>query len=459
MEAIFPAPPSIPGSRRVKVLLLSPAYPPQQVVGALRAGNLVQVFLDAGHEVIVLAEQLPGRPEGPDPLGRRLRIVQVPMGAPFAKRLHGLLSRLRPGKGLIRNGAIESPTAASTESGEPSGALRQFALSVLSVPDLDQHMILPLVRAGRQVLTEGVDLIYSTAPPFSGHVAGLLLKELTRTPWVAEFRDPWNHPWSDRLAARHPVTRALDGLLERWVLRRADAVVAVTEAARGLLASRLPEGQDGKVLLARNGIPDGTVTEPVPPIRAAGPFTILYAGSLYMGRDPVRFLEGLARFIAVRRLRPEDVQVRFIGRCSEFDNASVAGLAESLGLTGYLHVEDWVPFEEIGKLTRSADVLLVFAQKQPLQVPNKVYEYLAAGTPILGFVDRDGESARLLRDSGGTELLFDPDAAEVSAALERLYDGRDAHPERRPPPRELRTGVQLGNLVEELTRRFSPRGR
>src|SRR5688572_3196776 len=382
------------------------------------------------------------------------------MGAPFAKRLHGLLSRLRPGTGSNGNGAMESSAdAASRESGEPSGALRQLVLAILSVPDLDQHMILPLVQEGRRVLSEGVDLVYSTAPPFSGHVAGLLLRELTRTPWVAEFRDPWNHPWSDRLAPRHPATRGLDSLLERWVLRRADAVVAVTEAARGLLVSRLPEGQHDKVLLARNGIPDSTVREPSSLKRGAGPFTILYAGSLYLSRDPVRFLEGLARFIAVRQLRPGDLQVRFIGRCSEFENASVAGLAERLGLTGYLHVEDWVPFEEIGKLTRSADVLLLFAQKQPLQVPNKVYEYIAVGTPILGFVDREGESARLLRDTCDAELLFDPDPAEVSAALERLYDARAAHPERRPPPRELRTDVQLGNLVEELTRRFNPRVR
>ena len=444
----------------MKVLLLSPAYPPQQVVGALRAGNLVRAFLDAGHEVTVLAEQRSDGPGEPDPLGSRPRIVPVPMGAPFAKRLHGLLGSLRPAKRSVRNGSMESPRGtASRESGESPGALRQFGRAVLSVPDWDQHMILPLVRAGRQVLTEGVDLIYSTAPPFSGHVAGLLLRELTRTPWVAEFRDPWNHPWSDRLAPRHPATRGLDALLERWVLRRADAVVAVTEAARGLLASRLPPDRQVKVLLARNGIPGATVTDSPPLIRGAGPFTILYAGSLYMGRDPVRFLEGLARFIAVRQLRPGDLQVRFIGRCSEFENASVAGLAERLGLTGYLHVEDWVPFEEIGKLTRSADVLLLFAQKQPLQVPNKVYEYIAAGTPILGFVDREGESARLLHDSGGAELLFDPDPAEVSAALERLYDARDAHPERRPPPRELRTDVQLGNLVEELTRRFNPRVR
>lgn len=447
----------------MKVLLLSPAYPPQPVVGALRAGNLVKAFLDAGHEVTVLAERLPGRAEGPDPAGRKVRTVPVEMGAPFAKRLHGLLFGRRDVEVGVASPQELSPAPGKEKRREVPGTLRQTVRAFLSIPDIDQHMVLPLVRAGQEALKEQMDLVYSTAPPFSAHVAGLLLHELTRTPWVAEFRDPWNHPWADRLASRHPATRGLDALLERWVLRRADALVAVTESARSFLANRLPIDQATKVLLARNGVPPASIADSVPlHSRASGPFTIVYAGSLYLGRNPVRFLEGMARFISRRNLRPADLRVRFIGRCSEFENISIVELADRLGLKGILQVEDWMSHQEITKVSRAADALLIFAQKQPLQVPNKLYEYLATGTPILAFVDRDGESANLLRDAGDAELLFEPEVEDVSNALERFFDRRESGGNstagRRALPEDLRTDVQLGALVAELGRRFGRRG-
>lgn len=158
------------------------------------------------------------------------------------------------------------------------------------------------------------------------------------------------------------------------------------------------------------------------------------------------------------------LQVLFVGRCHQFKGIPVSGLIRHLGLNGFVRLEGLRPHEQVRSLLREADVLLLFAQHQPFQVPNKLYEYLATGTSIMAFVDREGESARLLREVGGAELLFEPEVDDVSAALERLFARKElpdgiSRAERRSPPAELRTDVQLGYLVAELARRFRPRGR
>ena len=83
---------------------------------------------------------------------------------------------------------------------------------------------------------------------------------------------------------------------------------------------------------------------------------------------------------------------------------------------------DWVTHEEAQVLIGNADLLLLFAQNQPLQVPNKLYEYLGTRIPIFGFVDADGESAAILREAGGHVLVTDQNGPEVETLLERAIN-------------------------------------
>jgi hypothetical protein len=69
----------------------------------------------------------------------------------------------------------------------------------------------------------------------------------------------------------------------------------------------------------------------------------------------------------------------------------------------------------------SADLLLLLAQQQPLQIPNKLYDYLGARAPILAYADVDGESAGMLRRLGGHYLVTTADPDEGARALDVAY--------------------------------------
>jgi glycosyltransferase involved in cell wall biosynthesis len=53
----------------------------------------------------------------------------------------------------------------------------------------------------------------------------------------------------------------------------------------------------------------------------------------------------------------------------------------------------------------------------------KVFEYVAAGRPVLAAVPPQGAAANLLRGIGAGEVVDSEDEDGISAALERLADG------------------------------------
>ncbi|MDX2121780.1 MAG: hypothetical protein SF070_12085, partial [Gemmatimonadota bacterium] len=96
------------------------------------------------------------------------------------------------------------------------------------------------------------------------------------------------------------------------------------------------------------------------------------------------------------------------------------------------------------------DVLLLLAQQQPDQVPNKLYEYLGTRAPILAFADDAGETAAMLREAGGHTLVTgsDPDAA--ARGIEEAL-GLTAEPRVQPDDRQLRAWTTEGQMDHLLT--------
>ncbi|HTL06314.1 MAG TPA: hypothetical protein VL241_11240 [Gemmatimonadales bacterium] len=437
----------------MRVVLLAYVFPPHPEVGALRAANLLIAFREAGHQVTLVTEPLPGQvpaiPPGPGPVPR---VMLVPPGLPYATRLGRLLRRRA------------APAAASpaTGGGTPSaprdlpspGPLRRLLLAALGIPDDANYSIGAFARVGREALGAGADLLYSTAPPFSLHLSALRLRRRSAVPWVAEFRDPWTHAASSRPPALHPLTAGLDRGLERQVLRTADAIVMATEAAKRHVAPLVPAERRAGILVARNGIPDWG---PVVPAERGGPFRIVHTGSLYMGRDPGDFFRALAEFVRRSGIGPAELQVELIGDARHYQGSSVVALVQQLGLADFVRFEDWLPHAAVRERLAGADALLLFAQGQPLQVPNKLYEYLAVRRPILAFVDREGESAALLERFPESHLLFGPEPEAVIGLLGRLLQRLPS-----PAPADpavwtaLSTRSELRRLVAELERRFAP---
>jgi hypothetical protein len=378
-------------------------------VGAIRASNAVAALRRRGHEVIVIAAE--HALAGATPNIHRV-VPKANVSTAFRRHRKTRASGARE-HSAVRPGMVPA---------EPMPLWKQVVLSILLLPDESQGYVWPAVRRAVRTLDGGYDVIVTTAPPHSVTVAGLLLKMRSRLPWVAELRDPWTDnpikpPYHTRLRA------AAISFLERICLRQAGAIISVTESTGARLRSRVAD--PSKVVVIRNGVP-AHLSHASPLTTGDEPFRIVHGGTLYGRRDPRPLISALA---AVRRAGgselPERVHLEFVGDCAWYEPL-IREAARALAPGDRLILHGSQSRGLTAEMLASADLLLLLAQDQPLQVPQKLYDYLAARRPILGFVDRLGESAAMLNQTGGHFLAHSTEPSEARSILERALSSARA---------------------------------
>jgi glycosyltransferase involved in cell wall biosynthesis len=285
------------------------------------------------------------------------------------------------------------------------------------VPDEDVTWVpTALAVATRIINRERIDVLLTTSPPTSVHLVGALTKRLTGVRWVADVRDSIvaNH---DRSLERRSV-RAKEQThrsVARLVARRADAVVAVTDQ----IAVEMRAIEPSTLVTV---IPNGADFEDFAGFsyQREKQFRITHTGSFFGQRDPRPFLTALAR------LSPE-VVARFVGdfRRSDLDWVRANGMEDRLELLPY------TPRQRSLELQRGSDALLLLLPdvgERGQDVPSgKLFEYLAAGRPILGAVPPAGTAAQLIREADAGIVVAPDDVNGIQHALETLVNRWRAH--------------------------------
>jgi hypothetical protein len=276
-----------------------------------------------------------------------------------------------------------------------------FVRALLLFPDEQVGWTGEAVRTGLQLLRgEGRWVLLSSSPPETCHLAAVRLKRRTGVPWVADLRDPWSFSHLRPRSALDLVHR----LIERRTLRRADALVTVTQGwGRRLQALHpgvpchvIPNGHDG-----------AAITQSPPSFR------ITYTGKIdLVEQDPTPLIEGIRRWLETDLDAATTAQIRFH---TYGDKASE--LRECLRRSGLEHVAGDT-LDHSASLAAQADssVLVLFAwRSDPDCVPAKLFEYLAARRAILVIGRPESEVARIVLDAGAGAVA--PDAAEVQRVL------------------------------------------
>ncbi len=193
--------------------------------------------------------------------------------------------------------------------------------------------------------------------------------------------------------------------LQRQLLRRADAIVVLSDHVRARL-DELGLSQGKPVL--KTSLPPHTLADAPPAPRAhGGKLRLLCFGRLL----PYKGLDLLAD--ALGRILPRpDLEVRVVGKGPE--SATLMALR---GLPGVSVENRWVPEEEVGALIAWSDAV-VLTHREASQ-SGVAAAALAAGRWIVS--TRVGGLAEQLAGQQ-MALLADVDAASVAACLARLID-------------------------------------
>jgi hypothetical protein len=424
-------------TRRRHVVVVAYHFPPATAVGAQRPALLVDALLAAGVDVDVVRACLPGEPPWTEERlspgdGAVLRVHAIASGRGLRElardvyraarrvlgRLRGVDSVAAPAR--ANRGPTPAPQPEQMYARERFSRGRRWVLSLLRVPDDHQAFIGPALRRILASTVRSHSVIYCSAPPFSALVASRLAASVRRVPLIAELRDPWTDNPALGAHTRSALADAAQSALERLCVGRAARVVTVTESVADNLRRRYARlAKAGRVL----AIPTGITTDAwhdAPPStrgRSDGVARVLYAGTLYLARDPRPVLAAIAHLRGSPQEAGREVHLDLVGHCDEYRGTAVSRWVDELGLAGAVHVHTEEPRSRVLQRLRRADALLLLAQGQPDQIPHKLYEYLGARVPIVALVDAGGATERLLRLIGRHHVVADDDPIAIAGAI------------------------------------------
>ena len=280
--------------------------------------------------------------------------------------------------------------------------------------------------AVRLVRRHAIDVVLTTSPPISVNLVGRAAKRATGVRWVADLRDSFLTP--DR--RRH--VRG-ERRLARLVARHADAIVTATRGIGDEMRALAPRGP---VEVIENAC-DFEDFEGLG-YRPGERFRLTHTGSFVSRREVRTFFEALARTNGT-------TVARFVGGLRAADEP----LIRELDLGDRLEVVPFQPHDRTLALQRDSEALLLLlvdageAGRKILSA--KVFEYLAAGRPILAVVPPDGEAAALVRETGAGVVVAPDDVDGIARAIREL--------ERRWRAGELGAVELSPELRERLSRR------
>lgn len=306
----------------------------------------------------------------------------APLGHAGGTRHIELFSRLPGWDHLILAGDRNYLTGSTVESSPGFSAVHVTSYTA-NGPSRIANWISYAVAASITGLRVGkLDVVYASSPHLLAALAGWALSVIKRAHFVLEVRDLWPRVLLDmgQLRETSITYRALSAL-EGFLYERASRIVVMAEGSRTELIGRgvslekihfIPNGADPEDFLP--SAPRKILRERYDFTR----FTAIYAGA----HGPANGLDLLLD--AAEKVRGGTIDIVLVGGGVAKEALQTAATNRRLANVRFL---DPVPKTEIPDLLSAADLgLHVLADVELFRSavsPNKVFDYMASGTPVL----------------------------------------------------------------------------
>jgi glycosyltransferase involved in cell wall biosynthesis len=263
-----------------------------------------------------------------------------------------------------------------------------------------------------------VAVIYTTSPPHSAHLGGLLLKWITGARWVADFRDDWTGGESQpNPTILHTL---INRLMEKFVLKFADRVVGMCDHLTENLKRKsgyLPPGKNFITIM--NGYDRDDFSD-LEQVTLNDRFTITHCGSISKVSDPGLFLKAIHSLFQQQPQLKKQISIQFFGTDIY---GRLADLLQNLGLTQNISQIRYLPHREALKRIMQSHLLLltIFKKTNEEIITGKIFEYLASGKPIL-LISSDGEVARIIQTLDRGVVVNNHDIAGIQNAILKYFE-------------------------------------
>lgn len=299
--------------------------------------------------------------------------------------------------------------------------LRQI-LSKLSqtflIPDSKILWKKKALHLAEKIISENkIDIIFSTAPPYTDFLIALELKKKFSIPFVLDYRDSWidcpNNYYPTQL---HKNSHSK---LETAVLKNTDMVITINSRIKELLIERYPFLNEEDAEIIPQGFDQQDFHDVKNKVSKNEKMKITYSGSFLNYYTPEYFLRALAALFEENPERRNHIEAVFIGLLNTEHEKMIdrLGLKDSIKLLGYKKHSECISH------LNEADILWMMINKtdrSDLHSTGKLYEYFGARKPILACVP-DGVAKDSLKEYGAAEVCEPDDIDSIKRAIEKFY--------------------------------------
>lgn len=286
-----------------------------------------------------------------------------------------------------------------------------------------------LAFAARSVtiaLMQRYDVLFATTTPLTAGIPGIFARWLLRRPFVFEVRDLWPELPRAMGVIRNPVVLWAMSMLEWASYRSADRLIGLSP---GIVQGIVRRGVDeARVTMIPNGCDLGVFSAPVEPWRpdgvAATDLMAVFAGAHGIANGLDGVLDAAAE---LQRLGRTEIKIVLIGDGKL--KPRLQRRAADEGLTNVIF-HDSVSKGRLAGMMAATDVGLQILANVPAfyfgTSPNKFFDYLAAGRPVL--INYPGWLAELVAEHECGFAVPPGDPKAFAAALIRASENRDELP-------------------------------
>jgi len=413
-----------------KVLIIAYNFPPQGGGGVQRTLKFSRYLALFGWEPVILTVSNPDSPVWDYSLIKEvpneIRVFRVP-SFELSRWEKGFFSLFKSGarKDVEKkeNGSDFVNEARISKSGLRSllKKVYLFFTGWLRIPDEKVGWNPFALMEGLSLIrSRKVDLIYTTSPPHSSHLLGLLLSKLTGKPWVTDFRDDWLE--NDILVSTFSGFRLkLERYLANKVFTNASSIIANTEFQRDIYKKNYPGAR--RIEAINNGFDSEDLN------RARqkedrwqdGKLHLCHTGYFYPG-TALTFFETLREFFLESPEYRGKIQLDLVGFLEEeYQNWIISNqLGQEIKPWGYVDHQTSIKF-----LLKSHLLLYLIGSDGEVwkgEVAGKLYEYLASGKPILAFAPKEGESERIILQANSGWVLDLNDRHGIKSKLKEISE-------------------------------------
>lgn len=452
------------GNTRRRVLIIAAEFPPVKGIGRMRPLKFCQHLPSFGWDAAVLTlsqgdmepvdlSTLDEIPEGTPIYRAQLpkpkdRVVQFLKGG-----------KQKPAETLPASSIVAEKSEDACQVPPPKSRLRSMLGSMLGIIDRIAHRYLLIpddlvlwsgsaVRVGEVAVREfQPDIILATAPYFTDLIVGARLSQKTGIPWVADYRDLWTgdvlREWVP------PWRRRLEIMLERHYVSTASSVVTVSEPKTQVVRERMSSLAKERFVTITNGYDPEEFEGVVAEGGESDMVRVVYAGRLFKNRRGYELLEAMGELLREAPEARHRIRFEYYGGVTPEISVRMSELIAEYGLDGIFNFSPDVPYARSKALQKGADVLLLIVDGGATTsgvIPGKLFEYVAAGPPMLCLA-AEGATSEIIRRGGLGWVVPPGDILALKTVLQNFVENGTALCS---PDTDFIGGFERRKLVQRL---------